>query len=74
MIWYNNHLEPSKNLNSGEALSHFSSDSNKSYIIFKGTLTKSVKIKLANMCPWSTKPVIRVNFEKLRFMHHVEAE
>ncbi len=26
------------------------------------------------MCPWRTKPVIRVNFVKLRFMHHLKAE
>ncbi len=28
----------------------------------------------SNMWPWSTKPVIKVNFEKLRFMHHLKAE
>ncbi len=27
-----------------------------------------------HMWPWSTKPVIRVHFWKLRFMHHLEAE
>ncbi len=27
-----------------------------------------------NMWPWSTKPVIRVNFVKLRCMHHLKAE
>ncbi len=26
------------------------------------------------MWPWTTKPVIRVNFSKLRFMHHLKAE
>ncbi len=26
------------------------------------------------MCPWTTKPVIRVIFLKLRFMHHLKAE
>ncbi len=27
-----------------------------------------------NMWPWTTKPVIRVHFSKLRFIHHVTAE
>ncbi len=26
------------------------------------------------LLPWSTKPVISVNFSKLRFMHHLKAE
>ncbi len=26
------------------------------------------------MWPWTTKPVIRVNFSKLRFIHHLKAE
>ncbi len=31
-------------------------------------------IMATTMWPWSTKPVIRVNFLKLRFMHHLKAE
>ncbi len=30
--------------------------------------------KLYNMLPWTTKPVLSVNFSKLRFILHLKAE
>ncbi len=37
-------------------------------------LVTALWTKHTHMWPWSTKPVIRVNFSKLRVIHHLKAE
>ncbi len=45
-------------------------------IIFWSTNTRTIKMRFtqSDMWPWTTKPVLRVHFIKLRFMHHLKAE
>ncbi len=38
------------------------------------TSSRLITAAFYKMWPWTTKPVIRVNFLKLRFMHHLKAE
>ncbi len=45
-----------------------------SYFPRSTTRQSSSASATVNMWPWSTKPVIRVHFSKLRFMHHLKAE